>query len=197
MKRATKMTHHVSYQYNIDKTMHQDLDLLWNKLKQDLGIDWETSIVHLIPLMPFAATVGDSSLDSAGGFSIALRFWWHLTFLDKVIQRTLCFKQDNADGMHILIDILEFVTVIINYCAALHLIKTTPVTEDHHPVLLNIMDNMSTLYWTIHMCKCSKLGCLLACSFCSLLINLPIGINLQWISTKENIIADNISCIKK
>ena len=108
------MTHHVSYQYNIDKTMHQDLDLLWNKLKQDLGIDWETSIVHLIPLMPFAATVGDSSLDSAGGFSIALRFWWHLTFLDKVIQRTLCFKQDNADSTLISIDTLEFVPVIIN-----------------------------------------------------------------------------------
>ncbi len=87
--------------------------------------------------------------------------------------------------------------MIINYCDALHLIKTTSVREDPHPILLNIMDNMSALNWTIHMCKRSKLSCLHAHFFCSLLINLPLAINSQWISTKENIIADDISCIKK
>jgi hypothetical protein len=33
--------------------------------------------------------------------------------------------------------------------------------------------------------------------FCSLLINLPLGINSQWISTIHNKITDNISCLKK
>ena len=33
--------------------------------------------------------------------------------------------------------------------------------------------------------------------YCSLLINLPFGINSQWISTIDNKIADNISCLKK
>jgi hypothetical protein len=106
-------------------------------------------------------------------------------------------KRDNTEGTLILINILGFVMVIINYCAALHVIKTTPVTEDPHLVLLNITDNMSASNWTIHMCKHSELGCLLACFFCSLLIHLPLGINSQWISTKENIIADVISCMKK
>jgi hypothetical protein len=99
--------------------------------------------------------------------------------------------------MLILINILKFVTVIINYCAALHVIKTNPVVEDPHLVLLNIMDNISASNWTIHTCKRSKLGCLLAGLFCSLLINSPLGINSQWFSTKESIIANDISCIKK
>jgi hypothetical protein len=38
---------------------------------------------------------------------------------------------------------------------------------------------------------------MLACFFCSLLINLPLGINSQWISTIENKIADNIFHLKK
>jgi hypothetical protein len=38
---------------------------------------------------------------------------------------------------------------------------------------------------------------MLAHVFCSLLINLPLGINSQWISTINNKFADNISCLKK
>ncbi len=33
--------------------------------------------------------------------------------------------------------------------------------------------------------------------FCSLLINLPLGINLQWISTIDNKFADDVSRLKK
>jgi hypothetical protein len=38
---------------------------------------------------------------------------------------------------------------------------------------------------------------MLTCFFCSLLINLPLGINSQWISTIENKTMDNISHLKK
>jgi hypothetical protein len=38
---------------------------------------------------------------------------------------------------------------------------------------------------------------LLARFFCSLLINSPLGKNLQWISTNNNEIADDISRLKK
>jgi hypothetical protein len=99
-------------------------------------------ITHLILRMLFATMVGNSSLDSAQGFSIALKFWWHLTFLDKNIQCSLCFGRDNSDGMLISINFLEFALVIINYCAALHIIKTTPITENPHPVLLKTSRTM-------------------------------------------------------
>ncbi len=38
---------------------------------------------------------------------------------------------------------------------------------------------------------------MLARFFCLLLINSPLGINSQWISTIDNKISDNISCLKK
>jgi hypothetical protein len=193
MKRAAKLTHHASYQYN----MHYKIEFFCDKLKPDSGIKWETLIAHLIPRTPFATTIGDSLLEGAGGFSITLGFWWHIWFPDKVIQRTPQFKTSNDNGMLVLINILEFMTVIINYCAALHVVWTSPVTDDPHPVILKVTDNSSALSWTLHMCKQSRIGRMLACFFCSLLINLPIVINSQWISTINKKIADNISCLKK
>jgi hypothetical protein len=46
MKRTAKLTHHASYQYNINKTMCYKIKLFCNKLKPDSGIKWE--IAHLI-----------------------------------------------------------------------------------------------------------------------------------------------------
>ena len=104
----------------------------------------------------FATTVGDSSLEGAGGFSITLGFWWHIHFLDEVVQRTLQFKTSNNNNMLMLINVLEFVMVIINYCATLHVVWTSPITEDPHPVILNVTDKSSALQWTLHTCKQSK-----------------------------------------
>jgi hypothetical protein len=60
--------------------------------------------------------IRDSSLEGAGGFSITLGFWWHICFPDEVVQCTLGFKTNNNNGMLVLINVLEFVIVIINYC---------------------------------------------------------------------------------
>ncbi len=140
-------------------------------------------------------TIGDSSLEGAGGFSVTLGFWWHIRFPDEVVRHTLRFKTSNNDGMLVLINVLEFVTVIINYCAALHVVRTSPITDDPHPIILNVTDNSSALSWTLYTCRGSKIGQMLAHFFCLLLINLPLGIDSQLISTIDNKIADNISCL--
>jgi hypothetical protein len=103
-----------------------------------------------------------------------------------VKQRTLLHKQGNKDGLLILINVLKFVTVIINYCGTLHIVTTTLVTDDPYPVLLNVTDNASAQSWTTGACKESKFGHMLACFFCFLMINSPLGINSKWISTDEN-----------
>jgi hypothetical protein len=72
MMRAAKLTHHASYQYNINKTMHHKIKFFCDKLKPDLGIEWETPIAHLIPQMRFATTIGDNLLEGAGGFFTTL-----------------------------------------------------------------------------------------------------------------------------
>jgi len=70
-------------------------------------------------------------------------------------------------------------------------------TDDLYPVLLNVTNNASALSWTTGACKKSKVGRLLSRFFCSLMINLPLGINSKWISTDDNKIADNISHIRR
>jgi hypothetical protein len=65
--------------------------------------------------MPTFITFGDGCLKGAGEYSLFLGFWWHLPFPEEVKLRTLLHKQDNADGRLISFNVLEFVTVIINY----------------------------------------------------------------------------------
>ncbi len=55
--------------------------------------------------------------------------------------------------MLMLINVPEFVMVIINYCAALHVVWTSPITDNPHPVILNVTNNPFALSWTLHMCK--------------------------------------------
>jgi hypothetical protein len=85
----------------------------------------------------------------------------------------------------------------LNYCAILETVRITRVTDDPYPVVLNITDNTSALNWTLHACKTSRIGRLLARVFCSLLINSPVGITSKWIRTQDNEIADDISRQKR
>jgi len=197
MKRAAHLVHHTKFQYNINKTMRQEIEFIREKLLPELNITRETPITHIIPRTPTFTCFGDSCLEGARGYCILLGFWWHIPFPEAVIQPTLKHKKENKHGLLILINVLEFVTVIINYCAALHFVTTTLATDDPYPVLLNVTDNTLALSWTTGACKKSKVGRLLARFFCSLMINLPLGINSKWISTDDNKIADDISRIKR
>jgi hypothetical protein len=176
--------------------MRQEIDFFCKKLLPDSDIKWETPIAHIIPRMPTFTSFGDSCLKGAGGYSIPLGYWWHIPFPKEIMQRTLLHKKDNSDGRIISINVLELVTIIINYCALLHVVTTTSATNDPHPVLLNVTDNVSALSWTTGACRKSMIGHRLACFFCSLLIGSPLGINSKWISTNDNKIADDILHVK-
>lgn len=176
--------------------MRAEIEFFRTMLRPDAQVSWSTPIAHLIDRTPLALTFGDSSLEGAGGYSIGLGIWWHLAFPEEVILRTLKHRPNNNDGLLISINVLEFVTVIINYIAAVHVITTTPVTDDPHPVILNITDNRSARNWTLHSSQTSTIGRLLARFFCYFLIDSPVGINSEWISTHDNKIADDISRIK-
>ncbi len=187
LKRLARMVHHSKQQYIISKDMRREIKFFRERLQPDSGIHWETPIAHIIKRTPSATAYGDSSLEGAGGYSIGLKFWWHIDFPEEVKLRTLLHKKDNKDGKLISINVLEFVTVIVNYIASLHVTTTTTIINDPNPVLLNITDNALALSWTQNACRTSKLGRLLARFFCSLLIDSPLGINSQWISTIDNL----------
>ncbi len=163
--------------------MRHEIEFFRKKLLPNSGIHWESPIAHIIPRMSTFITFGDSCLKGAREYSLSLGFWWHLPFPEEVKLHTLLHKQDNSDGWLISINVLEFVTVIFNYCAALHMVLSTNPTNDPYPVLLNVTNNASTLSWTASACRKSRIGRLLVCFFCMLLINSTLGINSQWIST--------------
>jgi hypothetical protein len=179
IKWSAKLVHQSRCQYNITKSMRQKIEFFRKKIPPKSGIHWESPIAHIIPRMPTFITFGDSCLKGAGGYSLSLGFWWHLPFPEEVKLCTLLHKWDNADGRLILINILKFVTVIINNCAALRMVLSTNPTNDPYPVHLNITDNASALSWTTGACCKSRIGRLLACFFCLLLINSPLRINSQ------------------
>ncbi len=109
--------------------MRYKIEFFHNKLKPDSGIKWEMPIAHLTSQTFFATTIGDSLLEGTGGFFTILGFWWHICFPDEVVWRTLQFKTKNNNGMLVPINVLEFVMVIINYCAILHVVWTSPITK--------------------------------------------------------------------
>ncbi len=125
--------------------MHQEIEFFHKKLLPTSEICWESLIAHIIPRIPTFTTFGDSCLKGAGGYSLSLGFWWHLPFPEEVKLRTLLHKRDNADALLISINVLEFVTVIINYCAALHTVLTKKPTSNPYPVRLNVTNNLSAL----------------------------------------------------
>jgi len=137
------------------------------------------------------------SLLVSGGFSIDLRFIWQLYFPDKVVNRTLLHNGDGSNGQLISINVLEFVVVVISHAATYTAITTEQITDNLCTIVLNVIDNMSALNWTMHACKKSAIGRRLARFFCGLLIGSPLGLNSKWISTSQNKIAEEISRLKK
>eukprot|EP00957_Ditylum_brightwellii_P036747 2782893-Ditylum_brightwellii.AAC.1 len=78
---------------------------------------WETPIAFLIPRDPDFTADGDSSLVAAGGYSLQLNCWWHLEWPKNVQERSIReMKRDNR-GKLISINILEYITAILNYVA--------------------------------------------------------------------------------
>jgi hypothetical protein len=177
--------------------MQAELDLIRNALQQDLGIVFEVLIAFIIPRTPTDSMFGDSFIRECGGYSTTLQVWWYLTFPDTIVQRTLLHLKDNKDKTFFLINCLEYVMIINNYCAAITAFLDSHITNNPHPVVLCVTDNVSAKNWMMHTSKRSINGQALAWFFCRLLIGSDFGINTKWISTFANKIEDKISRIKK
>ena len=143
--------------------------------------------------MPYAISLGDACLYGGGGFCIKLRFWWHLKWPQRIFRKTKAYLKDDADNDFVSINVLEFVTIIINFAAALTALTADGHPDDPFPVLLNFADNMSSVRWTNHHCKGSLKARALGLLFCCLLVNSFLGINAKWLAGDENGIADVIS----
>jgi hypothetical protein len=182
--------------YIINGTIQEELDFIWQALQKDSGTDFETPIAFIIPRIPTALLFGDSLLQSCKEYSFKLKIWWYVQFPQEIVLRTLLHLKNNEDGTFISINCLEYITIIINYCAALTAFYEDLACNNPNPVVLCVADNRNAKNWTIHTSKKSIIGQALARILCGLLINSKVGVNTKWISTLKNKIADDISTLK-
>ena len=113
------------------------------------------------------------------------------------VEQTLLHIPDESDVRFISINCLEYFTIIINYCGVKVYFATATNENNPYPVVLCITDNISTQKRTTHTSKRSLASQALARLFCGLLIGSNVGINVTWISTRANKLADKISRLKK
>ena len=197
LKRASQMIHRSRCTYQISDLLREDIEFFRMALSPNSGIPWWSQLAHIVQRTPIGIPVGDSCLRSCGGYCVELRFWWYLAFPESIVKRTLIHLKDDSSGKLISINALEFITVIINYCAALSVISADFLfADDQYPVVLCKTDNTSALNWVSHKCKGSPLGRALGRLFVGLLMDSPLGINAEWLSTHDNEVADGISRAK-
>ena len=154
-------------------------------------------IGRLIKRRPSAIGYSDSCLHAAGGYSLDLGFWWYIEWPQAIQQSTLKFVYNDKDGKLVSINALEYASLIINYVAACYVLtQVYPTADDPHPVVLLYADNRTAESWLIKASKSSQAGRALGYIQAALMINNPVGINVDHVTSKDNKIADEISRIE-
>ena len=107
------------------------------------------------------------------------------------------FIFNNNEGKLVSMNALEYTSLIINYVAASYMLTyMNPLPGDPHPVVLLYTDNRTPESWLIKASKLSHAGRVLSYIQAALMINNPVGTNVDHITSKDNKIADRISSIK-
>ena len=107
---------------------------------------WESHIAFLIPRDPDFVADGDVSQFAAGGFSTKLQFWWHLEWPEEVWARIIKEMKRDKDGKLISINVLEYITVILNYVAVIASIqdlRNRGLLHQPHVLVLIKADNIA------------------------------------------------------
>ena len=113
-KKTAKLVHHCPVEYNMFRSMEEEIEFFARYMKPDLGVRWEAPIAYLIDRTPFASTFGNACLESGGGYSIKLKWWYFVSFPKVVVLRTLKHLKNNKDKNLTSVNVLEFVIVVIN-----------------------------------------------------------------------------------
>ncbi len=123
------------------------------------------------------------------GYLESLGFWRHFQWQCDI--QTWAAKEKSNNTVRI--SALEYLVLILNYKATTAALQHQPWEEDPFPPILLFTDNMASEIWIIKGAKKSPPGKALGQLQCCLMINNPMGINTDWVSTTDNIIANCIS----
>ncbi len=195
---AARQVHACRQRAFFNKTALEELALIYSALSNDC-IPKFSPLAYLIPRDPSGKACGDSCLYAAGGWSVDMRFWWYIKWPDEIVNHTLKYITSNPDkGKLISINVLEYATVLINYCAAILYFKHDNPSADPHPTVHIDADNTTAVSWATSGCKRGlAMGRALGRLQCALMLRNTLGLTSDYINTKDNWIADEISRIKR
>ena len=193
--KSAKLVHRTSLVFGFNYTLHRELRLVLRALESD-WIDMCRPLGHMIPRDPSGVGYSDSCLHAAGGFSYDMGFWWYFEWPQSIQACTLKFITNDSQGNLITINSLEYASLIIEYVAAFHALTIrNPSPADPHPVVCLFADNTTAEAWIIKASKASLAGRALGRIQASLMINNPVGINVNHVTSSANVVADRISRI--
>ena len=198
LSESARKIHKSRKQYFLLPTAKEEIRIISAGLS-DPSIQKYTPIAHLVNGTPHGTAAGDSCLDAMGGYSIDMKFWWYYEWPTSIREQTLRFIKNNKNGDLITINALEYATILVNYAASYHywcILDHCKSTNIQYPNVLLLADNKSAESWTRKGCKNSLAGRALGRLQCALMMNNPVGIDTEYINTKLNCIADDISRIK-
>jgi hypothetical protein len=133
LKKSAQQVHRLKHKYHINKDMWAEIEFLRQTTAPNSKIRWSTPIGHLIKRDHNWQCHSDACLRSGGGYSINLNFIWFLLWPEPFVRRTLLYLKDDRSKDFISINIWEFISVIMNYCAASVAIKTDGRTCEERP----------------------------------------------------------------
>ena len=190
---SARLLHSCDRKYVMPPSMLEEIEYITKLLRSDIVL--ASHIGHIVPRDPSWIMAADSCKRMGGGWSVDLKFFWHLPYKLDVIKRI--HLPNNKSGLLISINVLEMLCVVINMCAAIFVCDHDKLDLSTHPVLLNFCDNTAACAWVNAKCKHSLMGRRLARFFIGLLMGTKIGVQAEWLSTHLNFIADDISRLKK
>ena len=125
-----------------------------------------------------------------------MKFWWYIEWPKDIRKYTLKYQRKNKDGKLISINVLEYAAMIINYVACSYYFHIHPDPSDPFPLVRLFGDNSSAESWMTKTCTSSLAGRALGRILCALMIDNPVGNDVQHVTTEDNDVADAISRIK-
>ena len=192
--RVARLFHGCKQTYRIPFSLAAEIAFI-QSIMADSNFALCTPIGHIVSRDFTYSMFADSCKLSGGGWCTDLSFWWYLEYPQEVIRKAQL--KNNKHGDYISINALEMMCVIINYAAAIYICHLDGIDVSHAPTILNWCDNTSAVSWVNTRCKDSLAGRALGRLFCGLLMGSTIGLCTDWISTTQNVIADDISRVKQ
>ena len=86
--------------------------------------------------------------------------------------------------------------MVINYVAAYHFYKHNPDPDDPFPLVRLFGDNAAAESWMSKACTSSLIGRALGRVLCALMIDNPVGTDIDHVTSEDNEVSDRISRIK-